>query len=109
MSFKLFDAPADLESLTPRQRFAYDLLGRPRTDEEVGQWLHAARAAGFFGPERKPCSCSWGQPCFWAGEVGRAILSILRNKGLTIRRRGGFWERRDGSSKPSAQGEEIPF
>ncbi len=109
MGDQLFKPPAAaLESLTPRQRFAYDLLSKPRTDKEVGMWLHAARHAGIFPPP-SACSCYRGAACFWAAQSGRLQLSVLRGKGLTIRRRGGLWERSDGSSKPSSQGEDIPF
>lgn len=109
MSGQLFPAPASLESLTPRQRFVYDLLGTPRTAENVGMWLHAGRHVGLFGPQSVTCSCPQGRACRWCEEAGRAYLTVLRTKGLTIRRRSGLWERTDGSSFDSSQGEGIPF
>lgn len=109
MTGQLFPAPADPAALSPRMRFAYDLLSRPRTQEEVGMWMHAARHAGIFPAGRVLCSCYRGQPCRYASDSGLAVLGALRGKGLTIRRRSGLWERRDGSSHDYSQGEEIPF
>ena len=85
----LFRVPAD-GKLTPRQQFAYDLVRRPRTDADVGRWLH------LWYEHR--CSCS-GNPvrfCPWAAQAGQEVLSALRRRGLLVRRRTGYWERLDG-------------
>lgn len=104
----LFKPPPALGDLTPRQRFTYDLLARPRTDEEVGVWLHAARGV-MFG-EAARCTCNDDRPCIYAADNGRAVLVALRNRELVVRRRvTGCWERTDGSSRYEGPGEVIPF
>jgi len=104
----LFTPPPATGDLTPRQRFVYDLLSRPRSDDEIGAWLYAAR--GVFPLTRRggPPPTS-GTPSQWFAENGRAVLSALRRRGLVVRRRSGFWERKDGSSRHEGPGEAIPF
>ena len=104
-----------LEVLTPRRRFAYDLLEQRRAAEEVGLLYHLARRAGFFGlPPERPCACSAaGEACPWAEEAGRELLVALRHKGLVKRRRSdGLWERKlEPSRAPgerSSQSSELP-
>jgi hypothetical protein len=104
----LFKPPPALGDLTPRQRLMYDLLCKPRTDAEFGVWSHATRGTIFDG-QTSLCSCVDGTPCEWAAINGRNLLTALRRRGLVVRRRSGFWERTDGSSRHEGPGEVIPF
>jgi hypothetical protein len=104
----LFKPPPAIGDLTPRQRFGYDLLCRPRKDAELGVWIHASRGTIFDG-QTSLCSCVDGKPCEWAAMTARNLLVKLRSRGLVVRRRSGFWERTDGSSRYEGPGEVIPF